>query len=95
MKLIVEIDKRIYEHAKLREIEGSGSVYSQIIANGTPEDDFSEIVKRPINVKWSYSPYTTDLTCPICREVSKKSIFNNFCPSCGAGMIEESKNEPD
>lgn len=36
MKVVIDIDKRIYEHAKLREIEGSGSVYSQIIANGTP-----------------------------------------------------------
>ena len=36
MKVVIDIDKRIYEHAKLREIEGSSSVYSQIIANGTP-----------------------------------------------------------
>lgn len=56
------------------------------IANGTHEDDFSEIVKRPKDVEWSHSPFTTDLTCPVCREVSKKNIFNNFCPNCGAKM---------
>lgn len=55
----------------------------------TDTDEWCECVKRPIGVKWSHSPGTTDLTCPICREVSKRSIFNNYCPNCGAGMVDE------
>ena len=85
IKVLIEISKDDYLKAQYGLLGSLGKV----IANGTPEDDYSEIVKRPKGVKWSHSPYTTDLTCPICREVSKKSIFNNFCPSCGARMVEE------
>ena len=36
MKIVIEIDKKVYEHAKLIDAMGKSSVYAQIIANGTP-----------------------------------------------------------
>ena len=36
MQVVVEVDTKVYEHAKLRDALGQSSVYSQIIANGTP-----------------------------------------------------------
>lgn len=97
IKLIIEIPEEYYKVLmdSATYIEEIGGVLQDATKWGIPEDDFSEIVKRPVNVRWSYSPNTTDLTCPICREVSKRSLFNRFCPSCGAGMVEEPKNESD
>ena len=90
MRLIIDIDKEEYEAIKHIPELYRGNII-KAIANGTPEDDFSEIVKRPKDVEWSHSPFTDDLTCPVCREVSKKNIFNNFCPNCGARMKNEVK----
>ena len=36
MKVVIEVDKKIYQQAILLQSRGEGSVYSQIIANGTP-----------------------------------------------------------
>ena len=94
IKMIIEMSEEKYKMITTMPNTYASDV-CEVIRNGIPEDDFSEIVKRPVNVRWSYSPNTTDLTCPICREVSKRSLFNRFCPSCGAGMVEESKNESD
>ena len=45
-------------------------------------------VKRPRG-EWIKSNYTDEITCSVCREVMKPSIFNNFCPNCGADMRKE------
>lgn len=36
MQVVIDIDKKIYQHAILLQSQGEGSVYAQIIANGTP-----------------------------------------------------------
>ena len=36
MKVVIKLDKKIYQQAKLLQSRGEGSVYAQIIANGTP-----------------------------------------------------------
>lgn len=86
-KILIELDDYILEHIAAKDVNFEMvDEICRAIENRIEEDDYSEIIRRPINVKWSYSPGTTDLTCPICREVSKRSIFNNFCPNCGAAM---------
>lgn len=59
------------------------------VAGYTYEQLGIETVHRPID-KWSRSPGTNLLTCPICREVHTPGIFNNFCPNCGANLTKES-----
>lgn len=89
-KILIELDESIIERIEAKNVSiDQVDDICRAIENGIEEDDYSEIIRRPINVKWSYSPGTTDLTCPICREVSKRNIFNNFCPSCGASMKGE------
>lgn len=57
------------------------------VAGYTYEQLDIETVHRPVD-KWVNSPGTNVLTCPVCRELHTRGIFNNFCPNCGAHLFE-------
>ena len=79
MKVVIELDKKIYQQAILLQSRGEGSVYAQIIANGTPlPKGHGELIDRDKVLMHESCKFRGD--CPVSGGTP--------CNTCGDNCVE-------
>ena len=86
MKLIIEIDEKIYRAViedNDMEIVGDNTIeLGKAIANGIPHEE------RPQG-EWIPCKDDNFCKCSECKQIVMSEERSNFCPNCGASMRKE------
>ena len=105
MKLIIDIDEKIYNDLRNRGLTGMLTTkececMNEAIYNGTPLEEALENQKTGHWIRWyeevEYKTCTENIPHCKCSECNKEynpytSNFIKYCPQCGVKMEEENK----